>query len=37
MKENPKIRIYITGNTAIDALQTTVREKYSHPVLDKAW
>lgn len=30
-----KDRIYITGNTAIDALQTTVREEYSHPVLDK--
>ena len=31
----PEDRIYITGNTAIDALQTTVREEYSHPVLDK--
>ena len=30
-----KNRIYITGNTAIDALQTTVRENYSHPVLEK--
>ena len=28
-------RIYITGNTAIDALQTTVLEEYAHPVLDK--
>lgn len=28
-------RIYITGNTAIDALQTTVRENYTHPVLEK--
>lgn len=27
--------IYITGNTAIDALQTTVRENYTHPVLEK--
>lgn len=27
--------IYITGNTAIDALQTTVREQYSHPVLER--
>lgn len=25
--------IFITGNTAIDALQTTVREDYEHPVL----
>lgn len=28
--------IYVTGNTAIDALQTTVREDYEHPVLDWA-
>ncbi|MGM9626372.1 MAG: non-hydrolyzing UDP-N-acetylglucosamine 2-epimerase [Eubacteriales bacterium] len=28
--------IYVTGNTAIDALQTTVRETYSHPELDWA-
>lgn len=28
--------IYITGNTAIDALQTTVREDFSHPELDWA-
>ena len=27
--------IFITGNTAIDALKTTVKETYSHPVLDK--
>jgi UDP-N-acetylglucosamine 2-epimerase (non-hydrolysing) len=27
--------IFITGNTAIDALQTTVKSNYSHPVLDK--
>lgn len=26
--------IYITGNTAIDALSTTVKESYSHPELD---
>ena len=26
--------IYITGNTAIDALQTTVREDYAHPELE---
>lgn len=31
----PKERIVITGNTAIDALQTTVREEYVHPVLEK--
>lgn len=28
--------IYVTGNTAIDALKTTVREDYTHPVLDWA-
>lgn len=26
--------IYVTGNTAIDALQTTVTEKYTHPLLE---
>lgn len=26
--------IYVTGNTAIDALRTTVREKFSHPDLE---
>ncbi|WP_195947761.1 non-hydrolyzing UDP-N-acetylglucosamine 2-epimerase [Paraclostridium bifermentans] len=30
-KEN---QIYVTGNTAIDALKTTVRNDYFHPVLD---
>lgn len=30
--KNPE-DIYITGNTAIDALKTTVREDYSHPEL----
>ena len=29
-------RIYITGNTAIDALKTTVRQNYTHPELDWA-
>lgn len=28
--------IYVTGNTAIDALATTVREDYTHPVLEWA-
>ena len=28
--------IYVTGNTAIDALKTTVREGYNHPELDWA-
>ncbi|MGM1534353.1 non-hydrolyzing UDP-N-acetylglucosamine 2-epimerase [Bacillus cereus group sp. BceL215] len=35
-KENKdESRIFITGNTAIDALQTTVKETYSHPVLER--
>lgn len=29
-------RIYVTGNTAIDALKTTVREDYEHPELEWA-
>ena len=28
--------VYVTGNTAIDALKTTVRDDYSHPELDWA-
>lgn len=28
--------IYVTGNTAIDALRTTVREEYTHPELEWA-
>ncbi|MBU8881052.1 UDP-N-acetylglucosamine 2-epimerase (non-hydrolyzing) [Bacillus sp. FJAT-29790] len=28
-------RIFITGNTAIDALKTTVKDEYHHEVLDK--
>lgn len=28
--------VFVTGNTAIDALKTTVREDYSHPILDWA-
>ncbi|KIO65937.1 UDP-N-acetylglucosamine 2-epimerase (non-hydrolyzing) [Caldifermentibacillus hisashii] len=27
--------IFVTGNTAIDALKTTISENYHHPVLDK--
>lgn len=32
--KNPK-KIYITGNTAIDALKYTVRKDYHHPILEK--
>lgn len=33
--KNPET-IYVTGNTAIDALKTTVKEDYSHPELEWA-
>lgn len=32
----PPERVYVTGNTAIDALRTTVREDYVNPILDAA-
>lgn len=32
----PAERIYVTGNTAIDALKTTVRPNYTHPELEWA-
>lgn len=32
----PADRVFVTGNTGIDALRHTVREDYSHPVLDWA-
>ncbi|MBM7704059.1 non-hydrolyzing UDP-N-acetylglucosamine 2-epimerase [Metabacillus iocasae] len=34
-ENKPKESIFITGNTAIDALKTTVKEEYSHSVLEK--
>ena len=33
--ENKKNHIFVTGNTATDALKTTVQSTYSHPVLEK--
>lgn len=37
LKEGKKAEsIYVTGNTAIDALKTTVRENYTHPELEWA-
>lgn len=33
--KNPET-IYVTGNTAIDALQTTVRDDYEHEIIDWA-
>jgi UDP-N-acetylglucosamine 2-epimerase (non-hydrolysing) len=33
--KNPE-SIFVTGNTAIDALKTTVRDEYTHPELDWA-
>lgn len=36
LKENhPKDKIFVTGNTAIDALKQTVHESYHHDVLDE--
>lgn len=36
VEENkPEEAIFITGNTAIDALKTTVKAQYSHPVLEQ--
>ncbi|MGE6257872.1 non-hydrolyzing UDP-N-acetylglucosamine 2-epimerase [Heyndrickxia sporothermodurans] len=36
LKENKKAEsIFITGNTAIDALKTTVKNEYTHEVLEK--
>ena len=32
----PESSIFVTGNTAIDALKTTVRKEYHHPELDWA-
>ncbi|WP_077329339.1 non-hydrolyzing UDP-N-acetylglucosamine 2-epimerase [Virgibacillus siamensis] len=33
-ENKPAERIFVTGNTAIDALQTTVNETYSSPIID---
>ncbi|MFD1036858.1 non-hydrolyzing UDP-N-acetylglucosamine 2-epimerase [Virgibacillus byunsanensis] len=36
LRENkPENRIFVTGNTAIDALKTTVDDAYSSPVMDE--
>lgn len=32
----PENKIYVTGNTGIDALNTTISEKYTHPELEWA-
>ncbi len=32
----PADKIFVTGNTVIDALKTTVKEEFSHPALDWA-
>src|SRR5690625_821686 len=34
-ENKPENRIFVTGNTVIDALKTTVNKLYSHPILDK--
>jgi UDP-N-acetylglucosamine 2-epimerase (non-hydrolysing) len=33
-ERKPEERIFVTGNTAIDAMKTTVQEGYKHPILD---
>lgn len=35
-EHRPDESIYVTGNTGIDALQTTVRADYAHPILEWA-
>lgn len=35
LENKPEDSIFVTGNTAIDALKTTVRPEYTHPVLEK--
>ncbi|WHY00009.1 UDP-N-acetylglucosamine 2-epimerase (non-hydrolyzing) [Neobacillus sp. DY30] len=35
VENKPAKSIFVTGNTAIDALKTTVKTQYSHPVLDQ--
>ncbi|GAA0366561.1 non-hydrolyzing UDP-N-acetylglucosamine 2-epimerase [Bacillus horti] len=35
LENKSKDRIFITGNTAIDALKTTVKESYKHEVLEQ--
>lgn len=35
-EDKAKNTIYVTGNTAIDALKTTVKKDYTHPQLDRA-
>lgn len=34
-ENKPSENIFVTGNTAIDALKTTVKDTYTNPVLDK--
>ncbi|NWH09775.1 non-hydrolyzing UDP-N-acetylglucosamine 2-epimerase [Acholeplasma laidlawii] len=37
MRENiDRSTIYVTGNTAIDALRTTIKQDYKHPIIDWA-
>lgn len=32
----PRETVYVTGNTVVDALKTTVRADYTHPVMERA-
>lgn len=31
----PNNNIFVTGNTAIDALKMTIKENYNHPIIDE--
>lgn len=35
-ENKPEDNIFVTGNTAIDALKTTVKDDYAHEILEKA-
>jgi UDP-N-acetylglucosamine 2-epimerase (non-hydrolysing) len=35
MENKDKGKVYVTGNTAIDALKTTIKNDYHHPILSK--
>lgn len=36
MEQTPETNIFVTGNTSIDAMKTTVQESYAHPELEWA-
>ncbi len=36
LKENPNRQVFVTGNTVIDTMQTTINPDFQHPVLEWA-